>query len=151
MATEKQTEKDMNKLYLELEEKINKLEDKEKLIKNKELEKDIFFNEYIKNKELEEEEKEKLKEKLNSILYSYAFNDKNNNKLYYYFTFNKNGSRTIHFNKAIKDILIKEYGVTSKDIATSYNEYSNALRFYSVLSVCNDKDAYHNIEKEQNA
>ena len=151
MNKEEKNKEDMNKLYLELEEKVNKLEDKEKLIKNKELEKEKFFNEYIKNKKLEEEEKEKLKEKLNSILYSYAFNEKNNNKLYYHFTFNKNGSRTIHFNKAIKDILIKEYGVTSKDITTSYNEYSNALKFYSVLSICNDKNAYHNIEKEQNA
>lgn len=150
--TEKPTEKNiLDDIFKNIENTISSLEKTEfktylKDIKAKENFIKAFINTEKSIDKNDKETLEKIRAKINNTLYNRAFNDIENTSAYYYYTYNKNGSKTIHFNKAVKDILIKEYGIDK--LNTSYNEYKDALRFYSILSVCNDKNIYHNIDRE---
>ena len=114
-----------------------------------ELEEELEQKKVINGIELEEEELEKVQHYIKSKEYQLCFSEEQKNTYKYYFTYNKNGSRTIYINGAIKNFINKEYGVNIKNINGSYNEYSRPLAFSSTLTICLKHNFYHNIEREE--
>ena len=98
---------------------------------------------------LEEEEKELVEHYIKSKAYQLCFSEEQKSTYSYYFNYNKNGSKTININGAIKNFINKEYGVKLKDINGSYNEYSRPLAFNSVLTICLEHNFFHNIKREE--
>lgn len=134
-----------------LQDAFSKLEktEKEKIIKNKEKNINNFINQNIdiKKDKISKENILIIKNNFIKMLFDYANSNQNTSKEYYYFTFNKNGSKTIHVSRKALDKIKNNYGLATK-LENYYNEYARPLDYNMIIFCLDDLNINHNIDIE---
>lgn len=139
----------MDNYITNLNDAFSKLEksEKEKIIKNKNNDINNFINKIIdiKKHKISKENVFIIKSNFIKTLFDYAKNNQNTSKVYYYYTYNKNTSKTVHITSQAIKLIKEKLGLTFENY---YNEFSRQLDYCNLHTCINLLDINHNIDIE---